>query len=171
MSILGNRVLRTEDDRFLRGQGRYVENLFPEGTATVTFVRSLLAHAKIDGIDTSAAEDIPGVKVFLADALIIPSGILTAAYLGRRLGPEGYGIFTVAAALVAWVEWSLTGLFARASIKVVADARDWPDATVVNADPIDVVARLKEESDVPLRSHGSLILNRALMAAGLVDRV
>jgi dihydrofolate reductase len=33
------------------------------------------------------------------------------------------------------------------------------------------VARLKEESDVPLRSHGSLSLNRALMAAGLVDRV
>jgi dihydrofolate reductase len=48
---------------------------------------------------------------------------------------------------------------------------DWPDATVVSGDPVDVVARLKEESDVPLRSHGSLSLNRALMAAGLVDRV
>ena len=34
-----------------------------------------------------------------------------------------------------------------------------------------IVARLKEESDVPLRSHGSLSLNRALMAAGLVDVV
>ena len=34
-----------------------------------------------------------------------------------------------------------------------------------------VVARLKEESEVPLRSHGSLSINRALMAAGLVDRV
>ena len=34
-----------------------------------------------------------------------------------------------------------------------------------------MVARLKEESDVPLRSHGSLSMNRALMAAGLVDRV
>jgi dihydrofolate reductase len=48
---------------------------------------------------------------------------------------------------------------------------DWPDATVVSGDAVDVVARLKEESDVPLRSHGSLSLNRALMAAGLVDRV
>ena len=38
-------------------------------------------------------------------------------------------------------------------------------------DTVDVVARLKEESDVPLRSHGSLSLNRALMAAGLVDHV
>ena len=48
---------------------------------------------------------------------------------------------------------------------------DWPDATVASGDAVDVVARLKEESDVPLRSHGSLSMNRALMAAGLVDRV
>ena len=41
----------------------------------------------------------------------------------------------------------------------------------MSGDAVDVVARLKEESDVPLRSHGSLSLNRALMAAGLVDRV
>ena len=48
---------------------------------------------------------------------------------------------------------------------------DWPDATVVSGDAVDIVARLKEESRVPLRSHGSLSLNWALMAAGLVDRV
>ena len=48
---------------------------------------------------------------------------------------------------------------------------DWPDATLCRGDAVDVVARLKEESDVPLRSHGSLSMNRALMAAGLVDRV
>jgi len=49
--------------------------------------------------------------------------------------------------------------------------QDWPDATVVSRDAVDVVAALKEESAVPLRSHGSLSMNRALMAAGLVDRV
>ena len=48
---------------------------------------------------------------------------------------------------------------------------DWPNATVVRGDAADVVGRLKEASDVPLRSHGSLSLNRALMAAGLVDFV
>ena len=48
---------------------------------------------------------------------------------------------------------------------------DWADATVVSGDAVDVVARLKQESEVPLRSHGSLSMNRALMAAGLVDRV
>jgi dihydrofolate reductase len=48
---------------------------------------------------------------------------------------------------------------------------DWPNATVVRGDAVDVVARLKEESDVPMRSHGSLSMNRALMGAGLVDYV
>jgi dihydrofolate reductase len=48
---------------------------------------------------------------------------------------------------------------------------DWPDATVANGNAVVVVARLKGESEVPLRSHGSLSMNRALMAAGLVDRV
>jgi dihydrofolate reductase len=46
-----------------------------------------------------------------------------------------------------------------------------PNASIANGDAVDVVARLKEESTVPLRSHGSLSLNRTLMAAGLVDRV
>jgi dihydrofolate reductase len=48
---------------------------------------------------------------------------------------------------------------------------DWPDATLASGDAVDVVARLKKESKVPLRSHGSLSMNRALMAAGLVDRI
>ena len=48
---------------------------------------------------------------------------------------------------------------------------DWPDATIERGDAVDVVARLKQESPVPLRSHGSLSMNRALLAAGLVDHV
>lgn len=48
---------------------------------------------------------------------------------------------------------------------------DWPDATLEHGDAVDIVARLKKDSPVPLRSHGSLTLNRALMAAGLVDRI
>ncbi len=48
---------------------------------------------------------------------------------------------------------------------------DWPSATVASGDAVEIVTRLKQESEVPLRSHGSLSLNRTLMAAGLVDRV
>jgi carbon-monoxide dehydrogenase large subunit len=64
MSILGNRVLRVEDPRFLRGEGAYVENLVLDGAATVTFVRSPLAHARVNGVDASAAEALPDVQVF-----------------------------------------------------------------------------------------------------------
>jgi dihydrofolate reductase len=65
----------------------------------------------------------------------------------------------------------MTSLPATVVSTTLAGPLEWPDATVVSGDAVDVVARLKEESDVPLRSHGSLSLNRALMAAGLVDRV
>ena len=73
MSILGNRVLRKEDPRFLRGQGLYVENLPLAGAASVTFVRSLLAHAKIGEVDTSAAEELPNVQVLTAADLDLPT--------------------------------------------------------------------------------------------------
>ncbi|MEU4176556.1 dihydrofolate reductase family protein [Streptomyces sp. NPDC026589] len=70
----------------------------------------------------------------------------------------------------AWVT-RMRSLPATVVSTTLGEPLDWPDATVANGDAVDVVARLKEESDVPLRSHGSLSMNRALMAAGLVDRV
>ena len=64
MSILGNRVVRVEDPRFLRGEGRYVENLELDGALAVTFVRSPLAHARVNAVDASAAAALPNVEVF-----------------------------------------------------------------------------------------------------------
>jgi dihydrofolate reductase len=69
-----------------------------------------------------------------------------------------------------WVT-RMTGMPATVVSTTLEGPLDWPDATLVSGDAVDVVARLKDESDVPLRSHGSLSMNRALMAAGLVDRV
>jgi dihydrofolate reductase len=69
-----------------------------------------------------------------------------------------------------WVT-RMTRLPATVMSSTLQGPLDWPDATVVSGNAADVVARLKEESGVPLRSHGSLSLNWALMAAGLVDRV
>jgi aerobic carbon-monoxide dehydrogenase large subunit len=71
MSIMGTRVLRTEDPRLLTNGGVYTDDLrVPEltGAAYVTFVRSPLAHALITGIDTSAAADMPGVVAVLTAA-------------------------------------------------------------------------------------------------------
>ncbi|WP_148571148.1 dihydrofolate reductase family protein [Nocardioides caldifontis] len=70
----------------------------------------------------------------------------------------------------AWVT-RMRELPATVVSSILEEPLDWPDATLERGDAVEVVARLKEESDVPLRSHGSLSLNRSLMAAGLVDRV
>ena len=69
-----------------------------------------------------------------------------------------------------WVK-RMTSMPATVLSSTLQGPLDWPDATVVSGDAVDVVARLKQESEVPLRSHGSLSMNRTLMAAGLVDRV
>jgi dihydrofolate reductase len=69
-----------------------------------------------------------------------------------------------------WVD-RMRSLPATVVSTTLEDPLDWPDATVASGDAIDVVARLKEDSAVPLRSHGSLSMNRALMGAGLVDLV
>jgi carbon-monoxide dehydrogenase large subunit len=64
--VIGQRVLRREDSRFLQGKGTYVENLPLAGARHVTFVRSPFAHARVTGIDASAALALPGTEVFTA---------------------------------------------------------------------------------------------------------
>lgn len=92
-------------------------------------------------------------------------------------GPKTYRAFAemLAAGDVAevrdpWVT-RMRNLPATVVSSTLAGPLDWPDATIARGDAVDVVAQLKKESAVPLRSHGSLSMNRALMAAGLVDRV
>ncbi len=62
---MGQRIRRREDPRFLRGEGRYVDDLSLPGALHLTFVRSYMAHAKVNGIDKSAAE-AAGAQVFVA---------------------------------------------------------------------------------------------------------
>jgi carbon-monoxide dehydrogenase large subunit len=64
VSILGTRVLRTEDPKFLTTGGVYTEDVVDErlaGAGHVFFVRSPIAHARITGIDVSGAQAAPGV--------------------------------------------------------------------------------------------------------------
>jgi aerobic carbon-monoxide dehydrogenase large subunit len=61
MSILGTRVLRTEDPRFLTTGGRYTADLPVEGACHLHFVRSTIAHARLLSVDVSPALEAPGV--------------------------------------------------------------------------------------------------------------
>jgi carbon-monoxide dehydrogenase large subunit len=62
MSILGHRVLRTEDPMFLTEGGTYVDDVeLPPGAARVVYVRSTMAHAEILSVDVDEARRAPGV--------------------------------------------------------------------------------------------------------------
>ena len=61
VSILGTRVIRTEDPRFLTTGGVYTDDLALPGACYVHFVRSAVAHARITAVDVSAALEAPGV--------------------------------------------------------------------------------------------------------------
>ncbi len=68
MSILGNRVQRREDPKFLTVGGTYVADLDLPGSVHLTFVRSSMAHASIQAIDTSGAVTMPGVLAVYTQA-------------------------------------------------------------------------------------------------------
>ncbi len=65
-NVIGQRVRRREDSRFLRGAGRYVDDMPLADDLVLTLVRSPHAHARIVDIDVSEALELPGVQVFTA---------------------------------------------------------------------------------------------------------
>ena len=91
-SILGNRVLRKEDPKFLTTGGVYVDDLdIPElvGALHVTYVRSTVAHGTITGIDVSEALEMPGVVA-----------VYTAADLGLEPIPSDFNPMVARYAIV-----------------------------------------------------------------------
>jgi carbon-monoxide dehydrogenase large subunit len=111
-SILGNRVLRKEDPKFLTTGGKYVDDLLDEpllqGALHVTYVRSSVAHGKILSIDTSAALEIPGVEA-----------VYTAADLGLEPIPSDFNPMVT------------RGLLAIDKVRFVGE----PVAVVLTSDP------------------------------------
>jgi aerobic carbon-monoxide dehydrogenase large subunit len=73
-SILGTRVTRVEDPDLITGRGRYVGDIHIDGLASLAFVRSPIAHGRLNGIDAAAALGVPGViAVLTAGDLGIPA--------------------------------------------------------------------------------------------------
>ncbi|MFN8022189.1 MAG: xanthine dehydrogenase family protein molybdopterin-binding subunit [Acidimicrobiales bacterium] len=111
-SILGNRVLRKEDPKFLTTGGVYVDDLrdepLLEGALHVTYVRSSVAHGRILSIDTSAALEIPGVVA-----------VYTAADLDLQPTPSDFNPMVT------------RGLLAIDKVRFVGE----PVAVVVTSDP------------------------------------
>ncbi len=80
MSILGTRVVRVEDPRFLKGEGTYIANLDLPGALHLTYVRSSVAHGRITSIDADDARAMPGVVA-----------VWTAADIDLEPAPPAHG--------------------------------------------------------------------------------
>ena len=86
-SLIGKPLRRVEDDRLLRGQGRYVADLDVPGALVAHFVRSPHAHARLGRIDADAARALPGVvAVFTPDMVLPRTGPISVA--GEAHTPE-----------------------------------------------------------------------------------
>ncbi len=72
---IGAPVTRLEDKRFITGKGRYTDDFNTPGQHYAAFVRSPHAHAKINGIDTSAASAMPGVVAIYNGHDLVGDGI------------------------------------------------------------------------------------------------
>ncbi|MBV9092431.1 MAG: xanthine dehydrogenase family protein molybdopterin-binding subunit [Streptosporangiaceae bacterium] len=86
MSILGTRVLRTEDPRFLTAGGVYTADVALPGACHVQFVRSAVAHARIRAVDVSAALQAPGVIAAFTGADL--GGLPLPSPVSRRISAE-----------------------------------------------------------------------------------
>ncbi|MGD9702967.1 MAG: xanthine dehydrogenase family protein molybdopterin-binding subunit [Acidimicrobiia bacterium] len=131
-SILGNRVLRKEDPKFLTTGGVYVADLRDEpllaGAAHVTYVRSTAAHARILSIDASAALEQPGVI-----------GVFTGADLGLEPLPAPFNP-AVARPLLAMDVVRYVGEPIAAVVTERADqGEDAAEAVIVDYDFLEVL--------------------------------
>lgn len=73
---IGERLTRFEDQRLLRGEGRFLDALDADGFAEVAFARSAVAHGRITRIDVAAARAVPGVLGVLTGADLAAAGLL-----------------------------------------------------------------------------------------------
>jgi carbon-monoxide dehydrogenase large subunit len=72
---IGHSVKRKEDDRFIRGRGNYVDDVNLPGMLHMAVLRSPFAHARINSIDASAAEALPGVVAVVTGELLAQHGL------------------------------------------------------------------------------------------------
>jgi carbon-monoxide dehydrogenase large subunit len=149
-SILGHRVLRTEDPRFLLGVAQYTEDVPADGALHAVFVRSSIAHARITSIDTAEAAGMPGVV-----------GIFTGADLqlprmkAEGDAPEVMGRPVLATDTVRFVGESIAVVVAETR----AQAVDAADAVVVDYDSlpavVDAMAAIEDGAPLLFPEHGS----------------
>src|SRR4051794_10515958 len=149
-SILGNPVRRREDPGILTGRTEYFDDLQIAGMAHVAFVRSTIAHAVIEGIDTSDALAMPGVVgVYTSENLELPD------HHGFMMLPPTMTRPPLARDRVRYVG----DIVAMVVAETKAQAVDAAEAVIVDYDPlpavVDMEAALEAGAPVVFEAQGS----------------
>ena len=163
-SILGNPVRRREDPGILTGVTEYYDDLKVPGLAHVAFVRSTIAHAAVEGIDTSDAAAMPGVlAVYTADDLDLPD------HHGFMMLPPTMNRPPLARDRVRYVG----DIVAMVVAETKAQAVDAAEAVIVDYDPlpalVDPEAAIAPDAFVVFDAQGSNVANG--MGTGPVEGV
>jgi len=129
-SYLGHSVKRVEDPDILVGAAQYVDDLALDRPLHAVFVRSTVAHARVDGIDTSDAAAMPGVVgVFTAADLELPT------LQSMPMVPDTFNRPPLAEGVVRFVGDIVAVVIAESRTRGV----DAAEAVVVDYDPLPVV--------------------------------
>ena len=138
MSILGTRVLRTEDPRFLTEGGRYVDDVPLEGALHAVFVRSAVAHARLVSVDVDEARRAPGVvTVVTAADLDIPAQAPELPMVTTEMARP-----VLATGTVRFVGEPVAAVVAES----LAAAVDAAELVAVDYDPLPVVVDVEESA-------------------------
>ncbi len=137
---IGARVERKEDKRFITGKGRYTDDFALPGMHHAAFVRSDIAHAKIQGIDKSAAEAMDGVIAVLDGQQLTGDGVgnLICGWMihSKDGSPMNMGAWSALATdKVRYVGDAVAVVIAQTK----AQARSAAEAVVVNYEELPVV--------------------------------
>ncbi|MBL3570542.1 carbon monoxide dehydrogenase [Rhodovulum sulfidophilum] len=148
---IGASSKRREDKRFLTGKGRYTDDINLPGQAHAWFVRSQVAHGRLTGVDTSAAEAMPGVlRVFTGADFEgvggLPCGWLVTDRFGQPMQEPGHPV--LARGKVRHVGDPVAVVVAETA----EQARDAAEAVEVEIDELPAVLDMKAalDPDAPL---------------------
>ena len=160
-SILGTRVVRTEDPELLTGAARYVADLTLDGALHAVFVRSEYAHARVRAVDTSRALAAPGVAAVLTAADLALGG-----FHGMAKVHADFAMPALATDTVRYVGDRVAVVLAESA----AEARDAASLVEVDYEPLPAVvdpeAALADGAPVLFPAHGD---NVALTVAEPTD--
>jgi carbon-monoxide dehydrogenase large subunit len=136
-SFFGDPVLRSEDPRFLRGEGRYVENIEIPGALRIGFARSIMPHARLNAVEgLEEARSMPGVvAVYTADDLGIPPQPPSGNVEGAQGTVVGFMRDVVARDVIRYVGEPFAAVVAETSAQV----EDAVEVIWADVDPLPAV--------------------------------